>query len=144
MRKTENELIDNINSYLYGKSEIIDGHDSSAIDWANIVDIVEKIFDYIRQNARLCKLLLSDKGDLQFQKKIMMLVYSISIENIIKQGKIERKDAEYIHSFGITGCVGCIQKWFDNDMDISSRAMAEMIVRFFYSIVDGFRGRKPL
>ncbi|NLO47336.1 MAG: TetR/AcrR family transcriptional regulator [Clostridiales bacterium] len=132
LRKIENELLDNISAQLSGYEKA--GIAPWESDWHNTVDMVEKIFDYIRENALLCRLLLNDRGDLHFQKRIMMLVYDEIIENLIKKGGITKQEAEYIYAFAITGCVGAIQKWFDNDLSDSARAMAELLVRAFYKL----------
>lgn len=132
LRKIENELFDNVASYLSGyKKAVIAPWES---DWHKTVDMVEKIFDYVRENALLCRLLLNDRGDLNFQKRIMMLVYDEIIENLIKEGGITKEEAEYVYAFAITGCVGAIQKWFDNGMSDSSRFMSELLVRSFYKL----------
>ena len=35
---------------------------------------------------------------------------------------------DYIYSFVITGCIGVIQKWLEDDMEKSTRSMAEMLM----------------
>lgn len=121
MRKIEDELFQNVGSYL---EEYI----KSKAD-INLVEMIEKIFEYIKENAELCKLLLSERGDLNFQKKVMMLVYDKNIKELIDEYALSKDDAEYIYSFTITGCVGVIQKWLDEDMNKSARFMAEMLVK---------------
>lgn len=121
MRKIEDELLENINSYL----EEFDLQNSNS----DIVLPAERIFEYIRANAKLCKLLLSEKGDFNFQKRVMMLVYDKIITQLTVNSMITREDAEYVYSFTITGCVGIVQKWFDEGMKKSPRAMAEMVIK---------------
>jgi len=141
MRKIEDELFDNIRTYLSVQElPIGGGSDAGRMITA---DMVEKILDYVKENAPLCRLLLNESGDLHFQKRIMTLAYSKNIDNITNQGKITQEEAEYIYSFGITGCIGFIQNWFEHDMDLPTRRVAEMLVRLLYSLADGFliRGR---
>jgi AcrR family transcriptional regulator len=121
MKKIENELFENVGSYLTEYTQ-------SKAD-VNFVEMIGKIFEYIKENAELCKLLLSERGDLNFQKKIMMLVYDKNISELTSGGAITKEDAEYIYSFTITGCIGVIQKWLDDDMKKSARFMAEMLVK---------------
>jgi hypothetical protein len=90
--------------------------------------MVEKIFDYIKDNSQLCKLLLSEQGDLNFQKRLMMLIYDKNISDLINGRGITKEDAEYIYSFTITGCLGVIQKWLHEGMKKSSRVMSELLV----------------
>ena len=72
LKKIENELLENVNVYLsqlYHKE-------------VNETQLTEKIFTYIKENAKLCRLLLSERGDLSFQKKIMILVYDKIINDL--------------------------------------------------------------
>ena len=119
MERIQDELLDNIADYLaaYTKNELP----------SVPVDTVEHIFEYIKENARLCKLLLSERGDLNFQKRVLMLAYEKNINDLIKNGVTSREDAEYIYAFTLTGCVGVIQKWLNDNMLKSPRYMAETI-----------------
>lgn len=119
MERIQDELLDNIADYLaaYTKNELP----------SVPVDTVEHIFEYIKENARLCKLLLSERGDLNFQKRVLMLAYEKNINDLIKNGVTSREDAEYIYAFTLTGCVGVIQKWLNDNMVKSPRYMAETI-----------------
>ncbi|MCX7884205.1 MAG: TetR/AcrR family transcriptional regulator C-terminal domain-containing protein [Caloramator sp.] len=121
MRKIENELLENISSYITEFAKKSNNF--------NDVELIEKIFEYIKENAQLCKLLLSKKGDLDFQKRVMMLVYDKNLIDLTNEGIFSREYADYIYSYTITGCVGIIQKWLEDGMDKSTRFMAEMIIR---------------
>jgi hypothetical protein len=94
------------------------------------VEMVERILIYIKENARICKLLLSERGDLKFQKRVLTLAYEKNISKLMKSGTMLKDDAEYIYAFTLTGCVGAIQKWLNDDLKKSPRFMAEMIVSF--------------
>jgi len=103
LRKIEDEFLENISAYLAE----LDQKDKN-ID--NVL-LAEKIFDYIKDNAKLCKLLISERGGLDFQKKVMMLVYDKIISELTYDSKITKEVAEYVYSFTITGCVGIVQRW---------------------------------
>ena len=66
LHQIEQELIDGINQYL----------DSYAFsDTANIsVEALEQIFIYIKQNAKICTILLGDSGDDHFRQQVMRIV----------------------------------------------------------------------
>jgi AcrR family transcriptional regulator len=121
MNQIQNDLLENIERHL---SAYI-GDSLPVVP----IDIVEQIFEYIQENARICKLLLSDRGDLNFQKRVSMLVYEKIISDITKSGAISKEDAEYIYAFTLTGCVGVIQKWLNDDMKKLPRSMAETIIK---------------
>lgn len=120
MRKIQDELFENVGMYLSAYT-----HNELPVV---PVDMVERIFEYIKENARLCKLLLSERGDLNFQKRVLTLIYEKNISDLTKSGAISKEDAEYIYAFTLTGCVGAIQKWLNDDMKKSPRFMAETII----------------
>jgi AcrR family transcriptional regulator len=135
-RKIENELLDNINAQLAEIDQINNN--------VNAVILAEKIFEYIKENAKLCKLLLSDRGDFSFQKQIMMLVYDKIITELTDNNKITKEDAEYVYSFTITGCVGIVQKWLDDDMKKSAHFMADMVIKLTLGLINLLKSDKPM
>ncbi len=127
LRKIENELLDNINAHL---AELDERNNN-----LNAVLTAEKIFEYLKENAKVCKLLLSERGDFSFQKHVMMLVYDKVITEITDNNRITKEDAEYVYSFTITGCVGIVQKWLDDDMKKSPHFMAEMVIKLTMGLI---------
>lgn len=127
LRKIENELFDNINAHL---AEFDQKNNNM-----NAVLLAENIFEYLKENAKLCKLLLSERGDFNFQKQVMMLVYDIIIAELTDNNMITKEDAEYVYSFTITGCVGIVQKWLDEDMKKSAHYMAEMVIKLTLGLI---------
>lgn len=121
LTKIGDDLFANLRSYLdeLTKSEI----------GPNPVDVAEKILEYIKENGKLCKLLLGDRGDISFQKRVMALFSDIIISDLTTKERIDKEDAEYIYAFTITGCIGAIKKWLDDDLKKSTRFMAEMLVK---------------
>jgi len=132
-KKIEDEFLDNVEVYL------------SQLDkkGKNVNDLIlaEKIFDYIKDNAKLCKLLLSERGDISFQKKIMTIVYDKIISELTDNNKLSKEDAEYIYSFTITGCVGIVQKWLNDNMKKSSRFMAETVIKLTYGVINALKNQ---
>lgn len=116
----EDDLYDNIRTYL---SQL--GTDPAD---PNAIAQTEKIFDYLRENARVAKLLLSDRGDFNFQKRVMHLVYDLITTQLRMTKSISKQDAEYVYEYAITGCVGIVQKWLNEDMQKTSRAMSKIVV----------------
>ncbi len=131
MNQIQNELLKNIEKHLSAFVQ----NDLPIV----LADMVEQIFGYVKENARICKLLLSERGDLNFQKRVFMLVYEKIINNIARDGAISKADAEYIHAFTLTGCIGVIQKWLNDDMKKSPRFMAETIMKLTTVYQDLYR-----
>lgn len=134
MRKIEDEFLENINAHLEEYYEINNSE--------RAIILAEKIFEYVKENARLCKLLLSERGNFDFQKRVMMLVYDLIISELTYDNRISKTDAEYVYSFTITGCVGAVQKWLEEDMKQSPRYMAEMIVNLILGLMNLVKTKK--
>lgn len=132
LKKIEDEFLDNVNAYL----SQLDKKGKNVDDY----NLAEKIFDYIKDNAKLCKLLLSERGDISFQKKIMTIVYD-KISELTDINKISKEDADYVYSFTITGCVGIVQKWLDDNMKKSSRFMSETVIKLTYGVINTMKNR---
>lgn len=132
LRKIEDEFVENIRAYL--------GELNQKNDQVNSVLLAEKIFEYIKENAKLCKLLLSERGGLSFQKRVMMLVYDKIINELTYNSKITKEEAEYVYLFTITGCVGVVQKWLDEDMKESAHYMAEMVIKLTMGLINQLKG----
>jgi len=89
--------------------------------------IAEDILTFIYDNAKMSRILLSDRGDINFQKRIMRLVHNDIIAQLSESEQKNIERAEYISSFVIAGCVGIIQKWFDNDLSDSPGDISKLI-----------------
>jgi len=119
LRQIEQELIADVNTYLYGMQ--YGNMDSDA------VDMLEKIFKYIRENAELCRIMLSDSSDLSFRNKIVEVVQHECIRAWNETNLVLPDNAEYAFIFAAFGSVGIVQKWMNEGMKKSDRVMAEMI-----------------
>ncbi len=118
--QTETGLLSDINEYLAGYS-------FSDKDGSEAIQILEKIFEYIKENADLCSVLLSDTGDISFQQEVMKIVQNQCISEWTKKS-VNKELAEYIYSFAVTGSVGVVHKWLKEGMKQSARELAEMVI----------------
>jgi len=119
LRQIEHELIADVNTYLYGMQ--YGNMDTAA------VNTLEKIFKYVRENAKLCTIMLSDSSNLSFRNKIVEVVQHECIRAWNETNLVLPDNAEYAFIFAAFGSVGIIQKWMDDGMKRSDREMAELI-----------------
>ncbi len=131
MKQIQAELIENVTNYL----ELESHTELAQIPVAN----VERIFDYIKENARICKILLGEQGDINFQKQVLALAYEKNILDLTSLAKISPEEAEYINTFSLAGAVGLIQKWLNEDLNKSSRFMAETIMRLAQALPASYK-----
>lgn len=84
------------------------------------------IFNILYNNKDICSSLLGKNGDIAFVTKIENIISEYCLSNIIKLYPNSKENLKYIHSFCISGCVGIIKNWLENDCPQSSEYMAEM------------------
>jgi AcrR family transcriptional regulator len=135
LEKIEDELFDNVRAHLAGNEH--QGFPRSDSEWNDTVNMVADIFDYIKENAALCKLLLNDWRKLDFQKRIMTLVYDPYFLRLADGSTFTREELDYVYSFTLTGCVGLVQTWLDTGTAQSSRMLADLLLRMFYRVAVG-------
>lgn len=121
LHEIEEALICDIRQYLSESAK-----DTEADDIA----MLSKILQYIRSNADMCSVLLSDYSDTYFQQLLRELV-----QNELKlraSSAFSEEDGTFILTFVLTGCVGIIRQWLDSGMAKSDQALAQLIIRLFY------------
>ncbi len=121
LKKNEQEVIDEINlcldRYPYHESEDA------------IYEMVLVILTYVKENSSLCKVLFGSEGNIDFQRKIMDVVYKRCIVEDKSVLAIDACTAEYIYTYATIGVIGVIQKWLRADMAQPVEQMAKIIVR---------------
>lgn len=90
------------------------------------------ILVYIAQNADLCKVLLSDNGDPNFQREVMIIAQQKTIEELHNYRNLDGRTLEYLQSFVIAGALNIVQKWLQDGMIESTEKMADFISRLLY------------
>lgn len=120
MKKIQDELIENVEAYL---SPYIYYETSNVSQ-----EMLKGIFEHIKDNAEICQILLSERGDIHFQKRVLNLVYGKYMDDLTKKMGLNKEDADYICAYSISGCIGVIQKWLNDDMIKSPKFMAKIIL----------------
>lgn len=119
LRQIEQELVGDINhylgNYLFNENE------------SEFLQMLEKIFEYIKENAEVCSVLLSENGDRNFQKDVMMIVRNQCIAEWTSKKSIPEEAAQYLYSYVANGSVGIILQWLRNGMEKSTHDMAVMV-----------------
>ena len=90
----------------------------------NLSSFVTFLFEFVKSNAKMCKILLGPDGDYAFLQKL---------KNIIKsqpgfETDVHNLKLRYYDPFIISGCIGIIQEWLDNDMKEDPKDMAAMVI----------------
>lgn len=105
---------------------------------------IEKILNYLKSHSQLTRLLLSDQGELSFQKKVMELIHQSITNPMINFPNLSHEDADYIYAHAINGSLGLVQKWLDDGMVKESSYIAHMIIRLNLALVDGMKRQQSI
>lgn len=120
LQQIENEIIDDINQYL----NVYDFQKSESV----MLEVIEKILEYIGDNAELFDLLLNLNGDIKFQQEIINIIGSQHFPATKAKKTASPEDAIYTFHFLASGAVGVIQLWLKDGRKKTSRQMAELIL----------------
>lgn len=89
--------------------------------------VLEEIFQYFAENRRHLQVLISEQGDINFQKQLFTLIYQqcgIS-PSTAADANVSIKEDYFV--FVVNGSIGLIQYWLKNGLNRSVREMAEII-----------------
>jgi AcrR family transcriptional regulator len=92
--------------------------------------MVEEMFTYIANNGNIIHVLLSENGDISFQKK---LLYHFVMHNQITKYFSEKQNEEtkpYYSVFLVHGAIGLIQHWLKDNMTMPVPQLAKMLMRW--------------
>jgi len=111
-------------SYL---EELLDKYDG--LEGKNVTTkITEEILKYIADNSNSIQVLMSENGDVNFQKKLFaynrqkkVLSFFKNIDNV--------KIQEYTTIYAVSGTISLIQQWLKNNMDLPVNEVAKLITK---------------
>lgn len=87
--------------------------------------ILKDIFTFIAKNSDFCIVILCERGDMAFMKKIVSVIYEKGYSdwsNILKKNDKDLFDKYY--SFILYGAIGLIDYWLKNELKESPEYMA--------------------
>lgn len=121
VEKVESELLED---FLEAFNKCFNKYYKCDAAYNNLLSFFTFLFEFVRSNSKMCKILLGPDGDYAFLEKLKGIIKSQpgfeSDEHNLK--------LQYYDPFIISGCIGIIQEWLDNDMKESPKAMAIMVL----------------
>ena len=94
-----------------------------------VLEMVEEILEFIAGNSSSLQVLLSENGDIQFQKKLFR--YFMLKEQVMKyfhQRSIKEETKEYWSVYVIHGAIGLVQYWLKDNMSVPVSEMARILM----------------
>lgn len=106
-------------------SEAFKNLSKEAITYDNLLSFFTYLFEFVQSNAEICKILLGPDGDYTFIEK---LKNTISQSHLPLDNGVSKIKSTYLRPFIISGCIGVIQKWLEEDMNVSPKDMATIVI----------------
>lgn len=130
--KISEEIVDDmyqtLNQYNFKKEE-------------EVLQMTEKILEYVADKSDLCQILLSKNGDTTFKKRVMELTHTVIMGKWIDEFHLRGKLSEYIPLLVVSGGIDVIESWLANGKKESPKEMAALIHYFTNHGLAGFRNR---
>ena len=124
LRQIEEELMGELNTHLKKLTFVGDENET--------FQLMKTIFEYVVDNADLCRALMGEYGDISFQKEIMMIIQEQKMEEWMHHERFDPELVEYFTLFSVNGSIGVIQKWLQSGMKKSASEMADLIMKLTY------------
>ncbi|SHJ36627.1 TetR/AcrR family transcriptional regulator [Parasporobacterium paucivorans] len=102
-------------------------YSSSASTYEEMMPFITYVFEFVKNNSEMCKILLGPDGNYSFIQKFREAINNSQPLLLDTSSKIK---LNYYKPFIISGCIGVIQKWLENGMDSSPDEMAKLIIDF--------------
>ena len=122
-------------AYSWAK-EAIEGF-SGKTDKNDTIKYIEKIFEYLIENGNYIQVLMSEQGDINFQRNLLGFIYEqcdINIINGISKDPAKSGLYELYFVFLVNGSVGLIQHWLKTGLKETPHEMSEIIYDMTYGL----------
>jgi len=88
---------------------------------------IERVFEYLIENKNHIQVLMSEQGDIDFQRNLLIVIYEQCGTWLINDLGADVSKSELYFVFLINGSVGLIQHWLKTGMKEKPREMSEFI-----------------
>jgi AcrR family transcriptional regulator len=120
LKKIEEETLETANNIL-NKYDYIN-------DKCGTLKMVEEVLQYIADNNKSIQVLLSENGDINFQKNLFNSMYHRNVMRFLTAKIPDEETRQYYFMFVETGSIGLIYHWIKNSMNKPVSELAKLIV----------------
>jgi AcrR family transcriptional regulator len=97
---------------------------------SEVTQMVEELFQYVSNNSNSIQVLLSENGDINFQKKVFnYFTHHKQVMKYFPDKTLTSETKEYFSVFAVNGAVGLMQHWLKSNMKLPIRELAKLIVK---------------
>jgi AcrR family transcriptional regulator len=95
-----------------------------------INEMICEMLTFISNNSNSLHILLSENGDMDFQKKVLRrFMQKGLVTKYFSEREVQEEMYEYWYAFIINGAIGLIQYWLKNKMALPIPEMAKIFVK---------------
>lgn len=106
-------------------------------DKSEAMRILEGILQHIADNRKHIQVLMSEQGDIDFQKQLLTLIYrQCGMDPTATRGE-DRDDRELYFVFAVNGSVGLIQHWLKSGLNKPVKEIAGTICDMAFQLQTG-------
>lgn len=91
----------------------------------SLLSFLTYLFGFIQRNAEMFKILLGPDGDYPFLEK---LKETIKVSQPPIDSPCSKVNFYYLMPYIISGCIGLIQQWLNDNMKVSPKEMAVIVI----------------
>ena len=106
--------------------EIIAGF-SGKTDKKDFISNIEKVFEYLIENRNHIQILMSEQGDIAFQRDLLSVIYEQCGIWLVNDSNADAGKSELYFVFLVSGSVGLIQHWLKTGLNETAGEMSEII-----------------
>jgi AcrR family transcriptional regulator len=121
----QNALLHEIEGDILSSVSKVVGSLHNPMDKSSAVRIIQGCLQYIADNNKQIQILLSERGDIYFQKELFTMIYE---QCEVMALATTSSATEYYSIFVLNGSIGLIQHWLETGLTKSAEEMAEIIV----------------
>jgi AcrR family transcriptional regulator len=83
------------------------------------------VFEFVQENAEICRILLGPEGDYHFIEKFKNTIkqHQPSLDDTVPMAQLH-----YYRPYVVSGCIGLIQQWLDDGMKVPAGDMAVFVL----------------
>ena len=86
---------------------------------------IEKVFEYLIANRNHIQVLMSEQGDIGFQRDLLVVIYEQCGVWLVNDMALAKSELYFV--FLVNGSVGLIQHWLKNGLKETAGEMSELI-----------------
>ena len=121
------DMMDKIEDEMFSALDqiVVLQQDESVVEQAR--PILQRLFSFIEENQEMCRVLLSENGDMSFLHRLNKTVRDKCLRSFAAlHAAQDETEFEYHYSFVVFGCAGLIRVWVNRNCAEPASRMAEL------------------